>query len=50
MGRVIVVSEVWVVITEGVREVEVETAASLLVGRSGSRVENAESVVEGGGI
>ena len=38
------------VITEGGREVEVETAASLLVGCSGSRVENAESVVEGGGV
>lgn len=33
-----VVSEVWVVITEGVREVEVETAASLRVeGGSGGR-------------
>lgn len=43
-----VVREVWVVITDGVREVEVETAASLLVGRWRSRVDDGVSVVDGG--
>ena len=41
LGKVTVVSDVWVVMTEGVREVEVDMTASLLVG-SFSREEDDE--------
>lgn len=40
------VSEVCVVITEGVSDVEVETAAAVLLGRSGSRVDDGDGAGE----